>query len=75
MFDFRKNHGHLVCVVHVYTVRTPHRHSSRAALSGKVVLAAFPWLSLVSLVSPCCSGSTVEPYPCLAFWSLTTPSC
>ena len=69
------DHGHLVCVVHVYIVRTPHRHSSRAALSGKVVLSAFPWLPLVSLVSPCCSGSTVEPSPCLGSCSLTTPPC
>ena len=28
------DHDHLVCVAHVYTVRTPHWHSSRAALSG-----------------------------------------
>ena len=52
-------HGHIVCVVHVCTVRTPHRHSSRAAFSSKV---AFPWLSLFSLLSPCCSGSTAEPF-------------
>ena len=55
MVDYSKgiDHGHLVRGVHVYTVRTPHRHSSRAALSGKVVLSAFPCFSMAVVGLSC----------------------